>query len=67
MGLGSGIRKKHIPDPGSRGQKGTRSRIPYPQHWAWEVGRRKVAAILILLTVRLSNEKIHQSDLFPAL
>jgi hypothetical protein len=23
----SGIRKKHIPDPGSRGQKGTGSRI----------------------------------------
>ncbi len=23
MGLGSGIRKKPIPDPGSRGQKGT--------------------------------------------
>jgi hypothetical protein len=27
MGLGSGIQKKPIPDPGSRGQKGTRSRI----------------------------------------
>ncbi len=27
-GLGSGIRKKPIPDPGSRGQKGTGSRIP---------------------------------------
>jgi hypothetical protein len=27
MDLGSGIRKKPIPDPGSRGQKGTRSRI----------------------------------------
>jgi hypothetical protein len=27
MGLGSGIRKKPIPDPGSRGQKGTVSRI----------------------------------------
>jgi hypothetical protein len=26
MGLGSGIRKKPIPDPGSRGQKGTGSR-----------------------------------------
>jgi hypothetical protein len=25
MGLGSGIRKKPIPDPGSRGQKGTGS------------------------------------------
>ncbi len=25
--LGSGIRKKPIPDPGSRGQKGTGSRI----------------------------------------
>jgi hypothetical protein len=34
VGLGSGIRKKTIPDPGSRGQKGTRSRIldPDPQH-----------------------------------
>jgi hypothetical protein len=33
--LGSGIRKKPIPDPGSRGQKGTGSRIPDPdpQHW----------------------------------
>jgi hypothetical protein len=30
IGLGSGIRKKPIPDPGSRGQKGTRSRIPDP-------------------------------------
>jgi hypothetical protein len=29
---GSGIQKKPIPDPGSRGQKGTRSRIPDPQH-----------------------------------
>ncbi len=27
MGLRSGIRKKPIPDPGSRGQKGTGSRI----------------------------------------
>jgi hypothetical protein len=27
MGLGSEIRKKHIQDPGSRGQKGTGSRI----------------------------------------
>jgi hypothetical protein len=27
MGLGSGIREKPIPDPGSRGQKGTGSRI----------------------------------------
>jgi hypothetical protein len=27
MGLGSGIRKKPIPDPGSRGQKGTGSRL----------------------------------------
>ncbi len=27
MGLGSGIRKKPIPDPGSRGQKDTGSRI----------------------------------------
>ena len=26
MGLGSGIRKKPVPDPGSRGQKGTGSR-----------------------------------------
>jgi hypothetical protein len=29
---GSGIQKKPIPDPGSRGQKGTESRIPDPQH-----------------------------------
>ncbi len=28
--VGSGIRKKPISDPGSRGQKGTRSRIPDP-------------------------------------
>ena len=37
MDLGSGIRKKPIPDPGSRiqGSKSTRSRIPDPdpQHW----------------------------------
>ncbi len=33
--VGSGIRKKPIPDPGSGGQKGTGSRIPDPdpQHW----------------------------------
>jgi hypothetical protein len=31
---------------------------------AWDVGRRKVAAMLILLRVRLSNEKIHQSEQF---
>jgi hypothetical protein len=46
MGLGSGIpdprtgiRKKPIPDPGSRGQKGNGSRIPYPdpQHWDLEL------------------------------
>jgi hypothetical protein len=29
-GSKSGIRKKPIPDPGSRGQKGTGSRIPDP-------------------------------------
>ncbi len=35
----SGIRKKPIPDPGSRGQKGTGSRIPDPdpQHWWYEL------------------------------
>jgi hypothetical protein len=31
MGLGSGIRKKPIPDPGSSGQKGTGSRILNPE------------------------------------
>jgi hypothetical protein len=30
MDSGSGIRKKPIPDPGSRGQKGTGARIPDP-------------------------------------
>jgi hypothetical protein len=36
MDLGYGILKKPYPDPGSRGQKGTGSRIPDPdpQHWA---------------------------------
>jgi hypothetical protein len=31
----SGIREKPIPDPGSKGQKGTGSRIPDldPEHW----------------------------------
>jgi hypothetical protein len=35
MGLGSGIRKKPIPDPGSRDQKGTgsRTRIRKTDHW----------------------------------
>jgi hypothetical protein len=39
MSLGSEIRKKLILDPGSRGQKGTGSRIsdPDPQHWFTEV------------------------------
>jgi len=38
MGLGSGIRKKPIPDPGSRIQGSKRHRIPDPdpQHWAQE-------------------------------
>jgi hypothetical protein len=31
----SGIRKKPIPDPGSRGQKGTGSRIPDPDPQKW--------------------------------
>jgi hypothetical protein len=34
---------------------------------AWEVGRRKAEAMLILLKVWLSNEKIRQSAAFPAL
>ena len=52
MGLGSGIqdpgseirdprtwiRKKPIPDPGSRGQTGTGSRIPDPQHCISDIG-----------------------------
>ncbi len=35
-GSESGIRKKPIPNPGSRGQKGTGTRIPDPdpQHWS---------------------------------
>jgi hypothetical protein len=33
---GSEIRKKSIPDPRSRGQKGTGSRIPDPQH-RWHI------------------------------
>jgi hypothetical protein len=41
MGLGSGIRKKPIPDPGSRGQKSTGSRIRNTENlsitltWIW--------------------------------
>ncbi len=31
---GSGCWLSPIPDPGSRGQKGTQSRIPDPQHWS---------------------------------
>jgi hypothetical protein len=38
MVLGSGIRKKPIPDPGSRGQKGTGSRIPDPDPQHCNVG-----------------------------
>jgi hypothetical protein len=39
---GSKIRKKPIPDPGSRGQKGTGSWIPDPdpQHWKAEKNTR---------------------------
>ncbi len=33
MDWGFGIREKSIPDPGSRGQKGTGYLIPDPQHW----------------------------------
>jgi hypothetical protein len=51
--LGSGIRKKPIPDPGFRGQKGTGSRIqdPDPQHCLFvhkkSVSKRKVCIIFI--------------------
>jgi hypothetical protein len=42
MGLESGIRKKPIPDPGSRGQKGTGSRNLNPdlQHCLYVMERR---------------------------
>jgi hypothetical protein len=36
MGLGSWIRKKPIPDPGSRGKKRHRISDPDPQHWLLE-------------------------------
>jgi hypothetical protein len=37
IGLGSGIRKKPIPDHGSRGQR--RYRIPLQKHWSGSVTR----------------------------
>jgi hypothetical protein len=43
MGLGSGIREKPIPDPGSRGQKGTGSRIRI-RNTVWLAVRRQVLA-----------------------
>jgi hypothetical protein len=48
MGLGSGIRKKPIPDPGSRGQKGIGSRIPDPgpQQWVQGLGSCDLQHIL---------------------
>ncbi len=36
MGMGSGIRKKPIPDPESRGQKGTGSRIRIRNTAGWK-------------------------------
>jgi hypothetical protein len=68
MGLGSGIRKKPISDPGSRiqGQKGTGSRIPDPdpQHCApltFEIAARThvvVAVSDIQLMSRLVREYV---------
>ncbi len=51
MVLGSGIRKKPIPDPGSRGQKGTGSRIRNTAK-----NRIKVQNILVLKSWMFSFE-----------
>ncbi len=47
----SGIRKKPIPDPGSRGQKGTGSRIRIRNTviHSWQVGKTSILYILRLL------------------
>jgi hypothetical protein len=57
---GSGIRKKPIPEPGSRGQKGTRSRI--------RIRNTAVAARnqLISHTVQLFNPQVLPSNLNSA-
>jgi hypothetical protein len=58
----SGVQNKPIPDPGSRGQKGTQSRIPDPdpQHclWVTVVGLPAIAAFLVLLASLLFLSKL---------
>jgi hypothetical protein len=55
MGLGSGIWKKPIPDPVSRGQKGTRSQILDldPQHCL--LGKEVGIFIVELFTLNCSH------------
>jgi hypothetical protein len=57
----SGIRKKPIPDPGSRGQKGTGSWIsdPDPQHWSHAIWNLYMAAPMhVTITHGLMGNKI---------
>ncbi len=55
MSLGSGIRNKPIPDPGSRGQKGTQSPIPDPDPQHWFAVTFKIATKNFLLITFISH------------
>jgi hypothetical protein len=66
MGLGPEIQKKPIPDPGSRGQKGTGSRTPDPdpQHWLqalWTIWIQCLEKTKINISGLLCTFKHHQT------
>ncbi len=70
MDLGSGIRKKPIPDPGSRGQKGTGSRIRntgQPRYVPYTVIKLKWAhryrdLYTLYLLIRSDSAKVKKFD-----
>jgi hypothetical protein len=65
--VGSGIRKKPIPDPGSGGKKGTGSRIPDPdpqhcQHLYYKKARHAITPSDDLTPYRLIVCQIKSTD-----
>jgi hypothetical protein len=64
MGLGSGIRKKPIPDPGSgsRGQKGTGSRIRIRNTGGGGAGEHTVYAVQTTLWMYLEAGVLDEPD-----
>ncbi len=67
---GSGKNLIRIPDPGSRGQKGTGSRIPDPdpQHWQYILKRNYMyivyCIIIVRLNIKLSGPNLSTTNIF---